>query len=501
MTGYMKRHGKQILDIHGQPILLKGWGLGNWLCPEGYMFLNASPRFDRYNRMRQVTDELCGKQFSAYFWQEWIHRYITREDLLYIRHLGYNSVRVPFIWRFFLSDDRCPTLLQEGLRALDFVVHTCSELGLYVILDMHGAPGGQTGSNIDDCIDDVPRLFMDEDNYRRAIFLWEELARRYRDEPFVACYDLLNEPIAPPMNGKDHEYLLPRLRQFYRDCTAAIRRIDPHHMISYEGHHWASDPSVFDQLYDENCVIHFHRYATVPDIACFQSFINVAQRWNLPLWLGETGENYNYWYAAMYPLSLRLNVGYNLWPYKKMDCTNSPVSIRPPQGWQDVLAYLQGGPHPGYERCIAIFTQLLENIRLENCDLHPEVTHHVMRCHTFEMRASDFDIDGYTTGLTAHNEYGYRNETGFTLIPTRPEGEPRFTFDCQCDRFDLLLPQGTHVRYTIGQTQRIRFTGQGSLLVNGTPLQAGQWLQTNGETVFTVQAVSNAQLSTLQAEG
>ena len=117
------------------------------------------------------------------------------------------------------------------------------------------------------------------------------------------------------------------------------------------------------------------------------------------------------------------------------------------------------------------------------------------------MRASDFDVDGHTTGLKSDNEYGYRNESGLTLCATRPEEPMRFFFDCHCDRFDLLLPKGAYVRYTIGATRRICLTGEGSLLVNGTPLQPGQWMDTNGCTVFTVTAAEDARLSTLKGEG
>lgn len=86
---------------------------------------------------------------------------------------------------------------------------------------MHGAPGGQTGANIDDCIDDVPRLFTDEDSWKKAITLWHELAVHFGDRMEVGGYDLLNEPIAPYTEGrkKDYDDLLSRLKQFYGENT------------------------------------------------------------------------------------------------------------------------------------------------------------------------------------------------------------------------------------------------------------------------------------------
>ena len=62
----------------------------------------------------------------------------------------------------------------------------------------------------------------------------------------------------------------------------------------------------------------------MPDRACLEPFIEAADKLDVPLWMGETGENINPWYAALYPLASALGIGYNLWPWKKMDCTNSP---------------------------------------------------------------------------------------------------------------------------------------------------------------------------------
>lgn len=501
MKGYLHARGRRIVNGEGQEVLLTGWGLGNWFVPEGYMWLSDSPRFDRYCRMRQVTEELCGREYSRYFWREWRRRYITRKDLCLLRELGYNSVRIPMNWRLLMAEDRYPTFLEEGFAELDHAIALCGEEKLYALLDLHAAPGGQTGTNIDDCIDDQPRLLLDDESYRRGVMLWEEIASRYANNPWVGAYDLLNEPIAPPSNGKNHDDLLPRLKQFYRDATAAIRKYDNHHLIAYEGHHWATDTAALEECYDPNMVLHFHRYACVPDIRAYDEFIELSQKLDKPLWLGETGENLNYWYAAMYPLALSLGIGYSLWPYKKMACTNSPISFDAPEGWDEVLAYTKGGPRPAYERAIAIFDKLLENICFENCTRHDEVTNHVFRKGCFEMRASDFDREGHSGGVEMHNEYGYRDDSGMRLCAREPEGTPRFFFDCQCDRFDLLLSEGMTVRYTLGATRRVMFTGRGRLLVNGQSLNIGEWFETKGSSQLTVTALDNAELMTLIAEG
>lgn len=167
--------------------------------------------------------------------------------------------------------------------------------------------------------------------------------------------------------------------------------MDKNHLLSIEGPHWATDVSIFDELYDENMVLHFHRYAEPPEIACLEPYIKTGRKLGVPLWMGETGENTNAWYAALYPLAESLGIGYNLWPWKKMDCTNSPCSIKRPKGWEEILSYIEGGPHPGYARSAGIFCEYLENMKYENCIYNEAVTHHVFRRPPFSLQAVDFD--------------------------------------------------------------------------------------------------------------
>ena len=376
VNGFLQVKGNKIVDGSGKEVLLTGWGLGNWLLPEGYMWLGGSPRFDRPRRIEIVFEELAGKEYMKQFWKTFRRDYIRKEDLIYLSSLGYNSIRIPINWRVLMEEGPGIHWKEDGFSLIANCLDWCAEIGLYAFLDLHGAPGGQTGANIDDCIDDVPRLFTDEDSWKKAIVLWHELAVRFGDRMEVGGYDLLNEPIAPYAEGrkKDYDDLVPRLKQFYKEAIAAIREVDTVHLFTLEGHHWATETDIFDEKYDDQVVLHFHRYWMTPDKSSLQKFIDKAEEWNIPLWLGESGENTNEWYAAFYPLCASLGIGYNLWPWKKMECTNSPCSIRKPKDYDLILDYVKGGPHPGFERAQSILDEYLQNIRLENCELHPEVT-------------------------------------------------------------------------------------------------------------------------------
>ena len=95
--------------------MLRGTNLGNWLVQEGYMFkLEHGPQSSR--EIESLTNELIGPDAAAKFWNEYRDRYITRDDIQFIKQAGFNSIRVPFHYKFFLADDA------EGFRLLDRVL-------------------------------------------------------------------------------------------------------------------------------------------------------------------------------------------------------------------------------------------------------------------------------------------------------------------------------------------------------------------------------------------
>lgn len=463
VKGFLDVRGKKIVNEEGEEILLTGWGLGNWLLCEGYMWLaNGYERFDRPRRIEAVIEELTGREFAADFWRRFRDTYITEQDIRYIAELGYNSVRIPINSRLFLSEEPGKIeFLDEGFRLLDRCISWCRKYGLYAFLDLHGAPGGQTGANIDDCIDDMPRLFMDQDCFDKGVALWREIALRYKDEWIVGGYDLLNEPIRPKRTEADPDVddLLPRLQEFYEKAIAAIREVDSRHLFTLEGHHWASDTSIFHKRYDDKMVIHFHRYACQPDISCYQEFMELSERLDCPLWLGETGENVTEWYTAMYPLAAGLSIGYNLWTYKKMNCVNSPCSVNVPKGWHLLTDYVRKGKNPGVLKARQILEEYLENSKLSNCTLHPEVTRAAFRQPGCVIRGTDFDhFPGKGVSFSGlfreENIYGYRMGTGMEIRNKFPDLGREFGFDCRWRRFVLALGEKEFACYSLFDIRR-----------------------------------------------
>ncbi|MCB0316056.1 MAG: cellulase family glycosylhydrolase, partial [Calditrichaeota bacterium] len=191
---------------------------------------------------------LIGDEKATEFWRQFRHHYITEADIARIAELGFNSVRPALNARLFLSEGDTARFVEESFALLDSLVSWCRKHDLYVIIDMHGAPGGQTGANIDDSPRDLPELFTDGRNQDRLVDLWRKIAERYCDEPAVAAYDLLNEPL-PRRTGAADQYA-HLVEPLYRRITAAIRAVDPHHMITLEGVDWSNDWSIFGEPFD-----------------------------------------------------------------------------------------------------------------------------------------------------------------------------------------------------------------------------------------------------------
>ena len=168
------------------------------MVTEGYMWLfEGGPQSK--TEIEALVRELLGPEKAESFWQQYRANYVTKADIHLLKQAGFNSLRVPMHYKFFEGDST------EGFKLLDNVVAWCKTEGIYVILDMHAAPGGQTGANIDDS-DGYPWLYDSPTKQQELFAIWQKIAKRYANNPTVLGYDLLNEPIPTypavrPLNG------------------------------------------------------------------------------------------------------------------------------------------------------------------------------------------------------------------------------------------------------------------------------------------------------------
>jgi len=369
-TGFVKVKGEEIISPDGSALLLRGINLGNWLVPEGYMFQfkhASSPRL-----INQVLSELVGPDGAREFWRKYRDAYITRDDVRFIKRLGLNSVRIPFNYRLFTSEEHPDVWTGPGFEMLDRAIGWCRDEGLWVILDMHCAPGGQTGDNIDDSWG-YPWLFESAVSRRQTVELWRRIAERYRGETAVVGYDLLNEPIS---THADHPKLNPLLEPLYREIVAAIRSVDGNHLVFLGGAQWNTNFKVFGTPFDAQTVYTPHRYWSDTTQSVVQQFVDFRNRYNVPLWLGESGENTDEWISSFRRLLERNTIGWCFWPYKKMDATSCMVTFERPASYHVVIAYADTqrasfdqirALRPDVEEVRRALEGYLRNCRFENC--------------------------------------------------------------------------------------------------------------------------------------
>ena len=374
-----------------QSVLLRGMGLGGWLLPEGYMW-KFYTKCDRPRRIEALIESLCGKAYADDFWNRYYADFITEADIAWIAGQGLNSVRLPLNARhlFNVSEEGRVSFCEECLKNIDNCLQWCEKYGVYLFLDMHGAPGGQTGQNIDDSENDKPELFIKEHNQDMLVTMWQLLARRYVGEAAIGGYDLLNEPL-PDWNNQYNDRLLP----LYRRLIKAIRQIDSAHIIILEGAHWSTDFSVFDDFTlkeaADNIVLQFHKYWSDPDEESIIPFTETARRLGVPLWMGEGGENNLEWYTYVFPMYERLGIGWCFWTYKKMNAPNSPVSFAKPLEWEKILAHLDGAEPPAPDMARKIFEDFLMCIK--NGNYHPEVIQALLRRPPVRIPAAAYDAE------------------------------------------------------------------------------------------------------------
>lgn len=364
---FVHTKGKEIVDGAGKPLHLKGTNLGNWMVPEGYMWKmqNGAPESGR--EIDRLLLELIGPSRTEAFWKQWRETYITRADIHQIKAAGFNSIRIPFHYRFFEGDGA------EGFRLVDRVVGWCREEGLYVVLDMHAAPAGQTGTNIDDS-NGWPWLFEDAAAQQETIDIWRRIARHYRNEKTVLGYDLLNEPIP---NYPEVMYLNPKLEPLYKRIAAAVREEDKNHALILGGAQWDGNLALFGMPWDKNVIYQVHTYKSKPDQSTADRFAKQRERLGAPVWLGESGENTDEWIATFARVLEKNDIGWCFWPYKKMDAPTAPVTFDQPEHWLEIVAYsklFNGVAHtkdriknrPSQEVIDRAITSLLENIRFDH---------------------------------------------------------------------------------------------------------------------------------------
>lgn len=371
--GFLRTSNKQIVNGNNQEIILKGMGLGGWMLQEGYM-MQTQDIANTQHELKAKISQLIGETGMEAFYDAWLANHVREIDIDSLAAWGFNSVRLPMHYNLFtLPIEKEPvtgqnTWLQKGFDLTDSLLKWCEKNQIYLILDLHAAPGGQGKDQaISDYDPSKPSLWESELNRKKTVALWQKLAERYANKEWIGGYDLINETNWE-LSGNS------MLKSLYKEITDSIRKVDQNHIIFIEGNWFANDFTGLTPPWDNNMVYSFHKYWTFNNQSSIQWMLDIRNNFNIPIWLGESGENSNTWFRECIKLLEDNKIGWAWWPMKKIGSISGPLSIKKTEGYETLLNYWKGqAPKPTIEFASQALMELAENAKLEDFEYHPDV--------------------------------------------------------------------------------------------------------------------------------
>lgn len=300
MKTFLRTKGTKIIDPDGRPVYLRGVNLGGWLMMEAY-FMHA-PNL-AVHRFKNHFKKMLGAQALADFEKSFLNSFIKEEDIKNIKQQGFNCIRLPFNGR--LVEKGQYSIDRAGVKYLDNAVRWARKYKIYMILDLHAAPGAQNHDWHSDS-DGRALLWDNRECQKRTLAIWQYIADRYKDEHYVAGYDLLNEAVLHD-SGK--------LNKLYHEIIKTIRAVDKNHILFIEGNRWAQDLDCLDEFEDDNYVLSVHNYEPIEFTFNFVAHLHyplntdkrkwnkqttrghlsrfnaISKKRNVPIFVGEFGVN------------------------------------------------------------------------------------------------------------------------------------------------------------------------------------------------------------------
>ena len=344
-TGLVQAAGRSLYDPRGDRLILNGINAGQLLLQEGWMspfaleplkhedgsFVTDAdgnlqyPEFteeefraalkDNPNLAGYDPEELMAHYYSCFFAQEDFR--IIREEL------GLNTIRLPFYYLNILNEDLSLKEEGEAFSYLDWFVGQAAENGLYVILDLHGAPGSQNGYEHSGAAKREANLWNSQENLDATAALWQLVSRHYTETrpdlgAWIAAYDLMNEPTI--------EYKSVTTREcwdFFDRLYKIIRENGDEHVILMEGcWDFAALPDPGDYgwenvMYEYHWYNWWHEWLPYGLFYAYQDLSNIGRDYEVPVLIGEFTlfEDREAWANAL-ELYDRRGYSRTIWNYK-----------------------------------------------------------------------------------------------------------------------------------------------------------------------------------------
>lgn len=295
--GILKVEGTKIVDSEtGKTVVLKGTATGGHLNMEN--FITGYPGHETEHKL--IMKEVMGEEKFNYFFDKFYEYFWTDADAKFFKSVNLNCLRIPFNYRHFLDDDGdLFTIKPKGFELLDRMVDICAKNEIYVVLDLHAVPGGQNQDWHSDSATHKAEFWQFKVFQDAVVNLWTKIAEHYKGNEWIAGYNPLNEP-------SDSKHT--RLVAFYTRIEKEIRKIDPDHILYFDGNTYAADFSAFPDTPFPNSVIAIHDYTKygfpgftydaseeqkLKMLRSYNRKIEYAIRTKIPVWNGEFGPVYS----------------------------------------------------------------------------------------------------------------------------------------------------------------------------------------------------------------
>ena len=447
---FLKTSGDIIVNESNEKVLLQGFGLGGWLVLEGYMW-NCYIEHASTSRMENAIEYLIGKEKKNEFFKTYRNNYITEKDIKYISDNNFNALRVPLHYRDF-----SPTFMEfsnEGFQLLDSLIVWGNRHNIYLILDMHAAPGAQNTNDFSDSeLNGDSELFTNYTNQRWLASTWKHIANYYKDEPVIAGYDLLNEPARAGVANT--------LRNIYEQAIDSIRSVNQNHMVIIEGNWYGNDHTGLFPPFDSNIVYSFHHYVGgINDTTTmYNQYRNgIALQYNVPLWVGEFGENSNHWANGIKNFFNKNNIGWSWWNFKSVERISSLFSYKVTDEYQKLINYWGGaGVKPDTMEAFAGLMSMANNLHFDSCKVNIGLTR-ALTDTTFNSKNKSYS-DFFAPGLLPAIDYDTGNNN-VAYFDNQSEDPNKFSPDTKSwnngwsyrnDGVDIGISDGGTGNYHVG---------------------------------------------------
>jgi endoglucanase len=231
---FISASGSRLVDSGGSQVILKGCNLGNYLMLESWMFgktMGVGPdhAFRDGASVYGTLRRRFGEEQSEHLIELYRDNWVTPRDFAIIKTFGFNVVRLPFDYRQIQDDQASFGVKENAFHWLDRAVDMAKDAGIYVILDLHGTPGGQSLEDHTG-VAGQDHLWTSNEDQRRTVQVWKALAEHFKDRSAVAAYDLINEPY-----GNHTEDCRPVLARLLPEIYQAIRSTGDQHVVFFPG--------------------------------------------------------------------------------------------------------------------------------------------------------------------------------------------------------------------------------------------------------------------------